>query len=85
MVAVPPTVKVVGLAEQLMVGGVVTALTVTAVVADAVRPWSSATLPLTVIVPAAAPVVFSVAVLPVPEIVPEEALQLRITAQKPSR
>jgi hypothetical protein len=64
------------LAEQLMVGGVVIALTVTAVVGEAVRPWSSSTLQVTVIVPAAAPVVFSVAVFPVPEMVPEEALQL---------
>jgi hypothetical protein len=36
----------------------------------------SATLQVTVIIPAAAPLVFNVAVLPVPEIVPEEALQL---------
>jgi hypothetical protein len=49
---------------------------VTTVVADAVRPWSSSTLQVTVIARAAAPVVFSVAVLPVPETVPEEVLQL---------
>jgi hypothetical protein len=53
--------------------GVVTA---TVVVADAVSPWSSVTLQITVMVPAVAPVVLSVAVLPLPEILPEEALQL---------
>ena len=66
-----------GLAEQLTVGGgdagVVTAMTVDA---DAVSPWSSVTLQITVAVPAVTPVVFSVAVLPLPAIVPEEALQL---------
>jgi hypothetical protein len=36
----------------------------------------SATLQVTLIVPAAAPLVFNVALFPVPEIVPEEALQL---------
>jgi hypothetical protein len=47
-----------------------------AVVADAVSPWLSVTLQLTMMVPAAAPLVFTVALLPLPEIVPEEALQL---------
>ena len=52
------------------------ALTVIAVVAEAVSPWLSATLQMTVTVPAAALLVFSVAVLPAPEMEPEEALQL---------
>jgi hypothetical protein len=73
----PPSVTAEGLAEQLIVGGADTrVLTVTAVVADAVLPWSSATLQVTVMVPAAAPLVFKVAVFPLPEIVPAEALQL---------
>jgi hypothetical protein len=66
-----------GLAEQLMVGGAAsTAFTVTTVVAEADRPWSSATLHVTVMLPAAAPLVFNVALFPFPEIVPDEALQL---------
>ena len=66
-----------GFAEQLMVGGAdVGVVTATAVVADAVSPWSSVTLHITVTVPAATPVVFSVAVLPLPEMLPEEAVQL---------
>jgi hypothetical protein len=77
MVALPPRATVEGFAEQLTVGGgdagVVTA---TAVVADAVSPWSSVTLHTPVIVPPAAPVAFSVAVLPLPEMLPEEAVQL---------
>jgi hypothetical protein len=46
------------------------------VVVEAVSPWLSATLQVTVIVPAAAPAVFKVAVFPFPEIEPEEELQL---------
>ena len=60
-----------------MVGGAdAGVVTATAVVADAVSPWLSVTLQMTVIVPAVVPVVFSVAVLPLPEILPEEAVQL---------
>ena len=61
-----------------MAGGADTgaAFTVTVVLADAVSPWLSAALQVTVIVPAAAPLVCRVATFPVPEIVPEEALQL---------
>ena len=68
MVALSPRTTVEGLAEQLMVGGgdagVVMA---TAVEADAVSPWSSVTLQITLIVAAVVPVVFSVAMLPLPE------------------
>jgi hypothetical protein len=59
-----------------MVGGVDTALTVMTVVAEADRPWSSATLQVTVMEPVAVVLVLSVAVLPLPEIVPEEALHV---------
>ena len=77
MVALPPRSTVEGFAEQLMVGGAdAGVVTATAVVADAVSPWSSMTLQTKVIVPAVVPVAFSVAVLPLPEMVPEEAVQL---------
>jgi hypothetical protein len=60
-----------------MVGGAdAGALTMMAVVADAVSPWLSVTLQLTVMVPAAAPLVFTVALLPLPAMVPEETFQL---------
>jgi hypothetical protein len=77
IVALPPRTTVEGFAEQLMVGGAdAGVLTATAVVADAVSPWLSVTLQITVTVPAVTPVVFSVAVLPLLATVPEEALQL---------
>jgi hypothetical protein len=77
MAALPPRVTVEGFAEQLMVGGAAAGVvTATAVVADAVSPWLSVTLQITVTVAAVTPIVFSVAVLPLPEILPEEALQM---------
>src|ERR1700733_2352934 len=55
-------------------GGGGGAFTVTVVVDDAVWPLSSTTLQVTVIVPGAAPAVLSVAVEPLPDTEPEEAL-----------
>ena len=76
MVVVPPWLTIEGVAEQLTVGGADALVTVTPVVAEAVLLWSSATLQVTVILPAAAPFVFKVALLPLPEIEPEEVLQV---------
>jgi hypothetical protein len=76
MLVVPPWLTIEGLAEQLRVGGSDALVTVTPVAVEAVLPWSSATLQVTVILPAAAPLVFKVAVLPLPEIEPEEVLQV---------
>jgi hypothetical protein len=77
MVTPPPGVTVDGLAEQLMDGGPDgAAVAVMRVVAEAVSPWLSVTLQVTVMVPAAAPLVFKVAVFPLPEIAPEVVLQL---------
>jgi hypothetical protein len=72
MAALPPTVTVAGLAEQLMVGGGVDTgvapggVRFTTVVADAVLPWSSATLQVTVIVLAVTSIVYNVALSSLP-------------------
>ena len=77
MVTLPPGITVVGLAEQLMDGGVDwAAVTVRRVVEEAVSPWLSVTLQVTVRVPAVAPLVFKVVLFPLPEIVPAVVLQL---------
>jgi hypothetical protein len=60
-----------------MTGGAeAAAFRVTIVVAEAVLPWSSATLQVMVTVPVAAVLVFRVTESPVPEMVPELVLQL---------